>query len=216
MGKKSVVIFEGNKIETDLPFLDPDKIKMILRDKVGKNRKLAIATRKGSELKPLSQIPPGSIIGQEVIVKSYPSGTVKGSLSRREYYIKTQVASIAEVYGERFGQPVALDYDLSFLFIPCFTLPRRWGLRTTPILLWLPQGYPDIPPNGFYLSNHCNGPHIFSRNIMGDSPDLSHKGWNWYCAHADSGWSPKDDPLKSDNLWTFLDIIRMSLSIREF
>jgi len=92
----------------------------------------------------------------------------------------------------------------------------RWANRTTPILVWFPKQYPQIPPNGFYLSKRCSGPHVFSTNVYGDSPDLSGKGWNWYCVHCDAGWHPGENPSIEDNLWTFLNVARMSLSIREF
>jgi len=136
------------------------------------------------------------------------------AVNRRELYIKAQVASVAEVYGERYGQTVQLDEALRFVVIPRFSLPRQWGMKTTPILIWFPDEYPDIAPNGFYLSRNCIGPHIFSRNVYGKSPDLSSSGWNWFCAHTT--WRPGADPNASDNLWTFLEIVRMSLTIKEF
>lgn len=137
-------------------------------------------------------------------------------MNRRSRYIVTQTAAVAEVLGERYGRSVQVDRNHNFVMIPEFRLPKRWGMRSTPILIWFPQNYPDTPPNGFYLSKNCRGPHIYSTNIFGDSPDLSHLGWNWYCVHMDRGWKPGGDPLESDNLWTVLDIIRMSLTVSEF
>jgi hypothetical protein len=144
-----------------------------------------------------------------------PLGTVKGATPRRELFITTQVASIAEVLGDRYGQTVQLDQDLRFVVLPYFRLPRRWGMKTTPILIWLPEKYPDIPPHGFYLSQNCLGPHILRYNVYGDSPDLSNYGWNWYCVNP-KGWRANADPLEPDNLWTFLDVVRTSLSIDEY
>ena len=212
----SKITHKGKSIILDAPFLTPEKIKMQFKQEIANKRKIAIGQKGGSELIPLSQLPGDTDLGNEVRVKTYPSGTVKGSSKRREYYIKAHVASVAEVYGERFGKPVQIDKDLRYVFLPCFTLPRRWGMRTTPILIWFPDGYPEIPPNGFYLSQKCKGPHIYSTMVYGHSPDLSHAGWNWYCVHCDQGWHPHEDPNKEDNLWTFLDVVRLSLSISEF
>jgi hypothetical protein len=138
-----------------------------------------------------------------------------GAPTRREMFIKTQVASISEVIGERHGQLVQLDSCFRFAVIPQFRLPPRWGMKTTPILIWFPAQYPDIPPHGFYLSRHCIGPHVLRYNVYGDSPNLSDLGWNWFCVNP-KGWSAKADPLEPDNLWTFLDVVRTSLTIDEF
>lgn len=144
-----------------------------------------------------------------------PHGTSKGAPTRRELFIKTQVASISEVIGERYGQPVQLDARLRFVVIPQFRLPPRWGMKTTPILIWFPDQYPEVPPHGFYLSQHCVGPHVLRYNVYLDSPNLSDRGWNWFCVNP-KGWSAKADPLEPDNLWTFLDVVRTSLTIDEF
>ncbi|HIE00974.1 MAG TPA: hypothetical protein EYP59_11925 [Thiotrichaceae bacterium] len=213
---KSKIHLKDHTIDLDVPFLTPDVIERRLRKEIGEKRKIAVAQSGGSELKPTNQLPNNTNLGTEVRVKIYPGGTQKGVYSRRETYIKAHVASVAEAYGERYGQSVQLDRQLNFVFIPRFTLPRKWGTRTTPLLVWLPQQYPDVPPNGFYLSKNCDGPHIFSRNVYGDSPDLSSKGWNWFCVHCNDGWHPNEDPTKDDNLWTFLDVVRLSLSIDEF
>ena len=225
MKNKSRVKFQGAKIElieSDVDFLTPEEVRKITVDRVGKGRRIAIACEGGKELRPLDQIDPHENLGQEVVVKTFPSGTIKGATlgetetARRERFIKAQVASVAEVYGERYGQSVQLDSKFRFVFIPCFTLPRKWGMRTTPILIWFPPEYPKSPPNGFYLSHRCSGPHIFSRNVYGASPDLSAYGWNWYCVNCGEGWSPKEDPNQEDNLWKILDVIRLTLSINEF
>ncbi len=211
------IVHQGKTFVLDGPYLTPEAIKKHFKPEIDKKRKIAIAQTGGSELIPLDQIPPGTDLGNEARIKTYPSGTVKGDTNaRREYYIKSHVASVADVYGERYGQPVQLDKLLRFVYIPCFTLPRKWGMRTTPLIIWFPTDYPEIPPNGFYLSKKCQGPHIFSRMVYGASPDLSSKGWNWFCVHCDAGWHPQEDPNKEDNLWTFLDVIRLSLSIAEF
>lgn len=183
-----------------------------------------IFVRQGSELTPLENAASGSIVSE---FKTLPKATIKAqtssviaATSRRSQFILAQVAELAEVLGERFGQTVQLDYNLRFALLPRFRLPFRWGARMTPILIWFPPNYPDMPPHGFYLSKRCQGPHIFSRNPYGDSPDLSAEGWNWFClnlgGNTGGGWVPNADPHGADNLWTVLDAIRAALSIDEF
>lgn len=200
-------------LERDVPFWTPEMIREAMSKKVGADRRIALT--RGTELRPLEQFHAGKDLGTEVIVKDFPAATGKGAdESPRSRYIKAQVASVAEVYGERFGQPVQLAADLQFCVIPQFTLPKQWGLKSTPILIWFPDNYPIEAPCGFYLSKKCNGPHIFSTNVYSKSPNLSHLGWNWYCAHT--AWKPGSDPLEGDTLWTFLDICRLSLTVKEF
>lgn len=143
---------------------------------------------------------------------SIPRGTVKGS---RELYVRAQAASIAEVYGERYGLPVQLDEKLEYLFIPRFPLPGRWGARESPLLIHIPLQYPDTPPKGFFISARCRGPHVFSRNVY-DGNDLSSLGWNWCCVHCDRGWRAGPNPMDPSNLWTFLKVVRTFLTVGEF
>lgn len=144
------------------------------------------------------------------------------SASQRDIYVKAQVASIAEVYGERYGSPVQLDSALSYLFLPRFPLPRRWGERETPLLIHIPPDYPATPPNGFFLSARCHGPHVFSGgafaglHVHGGSASISVPGWNWFCVHCQNGWTPGSSPLEPMNLWTYLRVIQTALSVNEF
>lgn len=144
-----------------------------------------------------------------------PEGTGKGAYDRATW-IKAQVASIAEVFGPRYGMPIQLDHKLEFLFIPRYPMPRRWGGRETSLLVRIPPQYPQKPPNGFFLSKTCRGSHIFSRNVYDPSQDYSAQGWNWYCVHCDAGWVPGKNPLDEHSLWTFLKVVRASLTINEF
>lgn len=213
---KSEVIHRGKKIfERDVPFLTPDMIRAQLEKLVGSDRRLMLKDR--LEVKPLDRVPGNSNLGSRVVLTDFPRSTAKGAPSRRERYIKAQVASVAEVYGERYGQAVQLDERLRFVVIPCFTLPKKWGYKTTPILIWFPVTYPDAAPVGFYLSQQCRGPHIFSRPVGSyaeKAEDLSSKGWNWYCMHTH--WQPGGDPHDGDTLWTFLEMAKSCFTIDEF
>src|SRR5437870_1019490 len=118
---KSIVKLDGKVvIERDVGVFTPEQIRAQLEKRVGSDRRIMI--RRGSEARPLDQFPPNFNLGTEVIAKDYPASTAKGAMSQREHYIKSQVASVAEVYGERYGQTVQLDEKLRFVVIPCFTL----------------------------------------------------------------------------------------------
>lgn len=173
--------------------------------------------RQGAETRPLDQLPPNAQLGPKIDIKTIPGGTIKGALGRRENFIAAHVTSVAEVLGEKYGQVVQLDAAYRFVVIPAFRLPRRWDLKTTPILIWFPKTYPDTPPQGFYLSSQCHGPHIYRYNmhVGTDGGDLSAQGWYWYCVHP-TGWKANADPNQPDNLWTLLDVIRATLTIDEF
>lgn len=212
--------YDGKDVTKDIDrntnLRTPEEIEAFVRSKFLKNDDRMIVVKKGTEARPLGQYPKGKPIqGEELELKSIPGGTIKGAASNREQTIKAQVSDLASVLGERYGQTVQLDANFRFVVVPTFRLPRRWGLRSTPILLWFPSAYPQVPPHGFYLSDRCRGPHIFSINVYGDSPDLSAYGWNWYCVNP-SGWAPGSSPLTPDNLWTLLDVVRATLTVDEF
>lgn len=151
-------------------------------------------------------------------VAEIPKSTAKGAvpLTQRAAYVKSHVASVAQVFGERYGQPIQLDRSLSWVYFPRFGLPRRWGARETPLLIHLPPDYPNRPPNGFYLSARCHGPHVFSTSPYRDVPDLSAYGWNWFCVHCHDGWHPGPTARDAMDLWTFIRVMQSSLSVGEF
>lgn len=212
----SKVILKGKKVlERNVDFLTPEQIRDHLQKLVGGDRRLMV--KRGSEVRPLDRFPKDFNLGSDVRLTDFPASTSKGAISTRERYIKAQVASVAEVYGERYGQPIQLDSRLRFVVIPCFTLPRKWGYKVTPLLVWFPATYPTAAPDGFYLSQQCRGPHIFARPVgshAAQSEDLSGKGWNWYCMHT--SWKPGSDPLDGDTLWTFLEMAKSCFTIDEF
>ncbi len=217
---KQVVKLDGKRMDFDREAgqLDPATLRAEFKKRAAIPEGRRAIVRQGSESRPLDSLPPDyRFHGQEIDIKTIPGGTIKGAFGRREQYIAAHVGSVAEVLGERYGQVVQLDAAFRFVVIPAFRLPRRWDLKTTPILIWFPKTYPDTPPQGFYLSSQCRGPHIYRYNVhIGvDGGDLSAQGWYWYCVHP-TGWKASADPNQPDNLWTLLDVIRATLTIDEF
>lgn len=140
--------------------------------------------------------------------------------SRRNRYIRAQVYDIAPRWSED-GVGIQFDEkDCNWLIIPKYPLPERWKQRYSPLLIIFPEQYPIVPPTGFYLKANLwnkrrKDPH-YSEGTGHGAPDLSAEGWWWYCAIPDQdvrgGWRPSSDPLKPDNLWTFLNMVREVLT----
>jgi hypothetical protein len=123
----------------------------------------------------------------------------------------------------RFSQNGGIYYDeeqLDWIMVPKYALPERWGERWSQLLIVPPATYPDTPPIGFYLNKKFQlktggyDPHATSQAYHG-APDLLKSGWHWYCvtvANGQGGWRASADYRQPDNLWTFLNLVRESLT----
>jgi len=141
---------------------------------------------------------------------------------RRNQRIDAEVKMIAA----RFSRPPyqGIYYDdagRDWLVIPNYPLPKRFRQRRCDLLVVFPETYPETPPIGFYLNKRfqlANGkydPHATGTAYYG-APDLTEQGWHWYCVHMDmrakGAWRPRPDCHKADNLWTFLNMVRETLT----
>jgi hypothetical protein len=124
----------------------------------------------------------------------------------------------------RFSSSGGIFYDeqnKDWLMIPSYPLPKRWKERWCKLMIVFPNTYPETPPIGFYLNkkfhlksgrrdNHLTG------TAHDGAPDLTRQGWHWYCVRIDTdsqgGWQAVPDYTKPDNLWTFLNMVRESLT----
>ena len=126
----------------------------------------------------------------------------------------------------RFSHRGGVHFDEehgNWLMIPNYPLPERWKTPTGKVLwckllILFPPTYPETPPIGFYLNRRFHlsdgdpDPHLTGRAYDG-AEDLRHKGWYWYCVRIEKGsWQPQADYTKPDNLWTFLNMVRESLT----
>lgn len=145
-----------------------------------------------------------------------------GGNGRRNQRVDAEVTMIAE----RFSQPPyqGVYYDETnrdWLVIPNYPLPARFRDRRCDLLVVFPETYPETPPIGFYLNRRFplhNGqydPHATGKAFHG-APDLTDQGWHWYCVQMDmtkpGAWKPQADHRQSDNLWTFLNMVREVLT----
>ena len=137
--------------------------------------------------------------------------------NRRTARIEHEVYMIAP----RFSASGGVHFDETngdWLMIPSYPLPERWRSRWSKLLIVFPSGYPESPPIGFYLNRRFrlkggNQDSHFTGSAYYGAPDLRSVGWHWYCVHIASGcWRPQADHTKPDNLWTFLNMVRESLT----
>ena len=143
----------------------------------------------------------------------------KFSPSLRNERLQNEILMIAP----RFANTGGIFYDeenCDWILIPKYPLPERWRERWCKLLIVPPSTYPDTPPIGFYLNRkfHLKGggsdPH-FTGKAHHDAPDLCRNGWYWYCVtiqNGPGGWQPSADHRQPDNLWTFLNMVRESLT----
>lgn len=136
----------------------------------------------------------------------------------------TRIMSEVVMIAPRFAESGGVYFDEEngdWLIIPKYPLPARWGERWCQLLVVFPALYPSTPPNGFYLNKRfplaAGGadPHLTGAAYHG-ATNLLTQGWHWYCVQvmeaAAGGWSPKPDYREPDNLWTFLALVRDTLT----
>jgi len=136
---------------------------------------------------------------------------------RRRERVEREVYMIAS----RFAHTGGVHYDEEngdWLMIPNYPLPARWRQRRCNLLIVFPAGYPETPPIGFYLNRRFQlksggRDHHFAGQAYYGAADLREAGWHWYCVHIAAGaWQPQADHTKPDNMWTFLNMVRESLT----
>ena len=138
----------------------------------------------------------------------------------RDDRIEKEVFMIAPQFSKHDG--VFFDEDnKDWVMIPKYPLPERWRERWCKLLIVFPGTYPVVPPVGFYLNKQFHlksggtDNHLIGQASHG-APNLIEQGWYWYCVHmaigTQGGWQPSHDYRKQDNLWTFLTMIRETLT----
>ncbi len=138
---------------------------------------------------------------------------------QRQQRIYDEIMMIAPNFSKHEG--VCYDEEnCDWLIIPKYPLPAKWRNRWCKLLVVFPQLYPMTPPIGFYLNRRfrlkygARDPH-FTGSAFNGAPDLLAQGWFWYCVRikdGSGGWKPSADFREHDNLWTFLAMVRESLT----
>lgn len=137
----------------------------------------------------------------------------------REERLRNEVLLLAERFSKN-GGIYCDEQNFDWIMVPKYPLPERWGERWCQLLIVVPATYPETAPLGFYLNRRFelkNGgydPHATSHAYHG-APDLLDAGWHWYCVTVENGpggWRPSADYRQPDNLHTFLNMARESLT----
>lgn len=123
----------------------------------------------------------------------------------------------AWLLARQFGVVDYDDEDGRWVQIPHFSLPAGWDRPATALLLDLPNGYPLLPPDGFYIDRFLRTRrgqrigHYFEEG--GVHNPYADKGWGWFCIHPDRGaWHPTADLVSGDNLLKLAALIRAILT----
>ena len=132
------------------------------------------------------------------------------------------------------GSTVELDDNCNWVVFGGFSLPDAWAHcnPATPfvkMMLIIPDQFPDLPTNGFYLPSDIKPPaadkHFFNRGYSGafgasseEMSALAGAGWKWYCTHVKPGaWQPArihrvGDWRNGDNLWDIITLCKEVLT----
>ena len=142
-------------------------------------------------------------------------------MERRSLYIRAQIYDMSRNSPWVERGAILLGPHDAYAIFPRIPLPARWRREGqpawSPVLVWFPAFYPEEAPRGFYLRSDLSlwdgsrDSHFYQRAYH-DNPDLSEKGWFFYCVLI-HGWKPHPrNPLEKDNLWSFMDVVRLCLS----
>jgi hypothetical protein len=149
--------------------------------------------------------------------------------NKTEFQKKIIFSQVADIESKWIKSGIEIDKDFNWILITHFRLPDAWAAknntRTTKLLIIIPDQFPDLPTNGFYLPKEIGSPdgdrHLFSRGYGGafgstleEINEMEKSEWKWYCTHIKpEAWSPArikniEDWKKGDNLWDILDTIK--------
>lgn len=108
---------------------------------------------------------------------------------------------------------VRLENDGTWLIVPDFPVPAGWNRETITILVIVPAGYPQTPPDNFHVEpglKLANGemPDNYTENCGPPTP-----GWSRFSWHIDGTWRPSSNAAEGDNLHRFLWSVRGRLGM---
>jgi Prokaryotic E2 family E len=120
-----------------------------------------------------------------------------------------------ELVEARFGE-LDIAADRSWLIIRRYRLPRGWNEPETQVLILIPPGYPQTPPDNFYADLDLRLAGEGDRRAEGGTDGPTHEGrqWQQFSWHfvETAEWQPHTDIEQGHNLLTFLDGVEQRLS----
>lgn len=93
---------------------------------------------------------------------------------------------------------------LDWILFRSFPLPPGWDRESIDLLLLVPGGYPETPPDNFYAENGLRtasgaAPGNYEENHL----EAAGRRWARFSYHAER-WEPHADPMLGDSLATFM------------
>ena len=118
-----------------------------------------------------------------------------------------------ELVRERFGELESPD-DCSWFVIPKWSLPRGWSKAETAVLVLVPSGYPETPPDNFYTDSDLTLPGGGEPANAAGRIDHAGRTWRQFSWHFvdPNEWKPQPEPEIGHNLVTFLLGVEQRLS----
>jgi hypothetical protein len=118
-----------------------------------------------------------------------------------------------ELVEARFGElDIASDY--TWLVIRRYPLPPGWNKTETQILILIPPGYPQTPPDNFYTDLDLLLAGGARAEGGSDGPTYEGRQWQQFSWHFvdTADWQPHAEIERGHNLLTFLDGVAQRLS----
>jgi hypothetical protein len=103
--------------------------------------------------------------------------------------------------------------DLTWFVVRRIALPPGWNLDETPVLVLLPPGYPETPPDNFHTDPDLRL--ASGQEPGGGSGMIDHAGrrWRQFSWHFEdtAEWQPNAQIERGHNLLTFLLAVQQRL-----
>jgi hypothetical protein len=114
--------------------------------------------------------------------------------------------------GESFP-PYDFDQEaLGWLRLQRFPLPPGWNKATSELLILIPDVYPEVPPDRFYLDPDLRDRKYKSPGHYFEVNELSDSGWAWFCLHLEDSWEPRQRIEDGDHLVKVIERIQIGLA----
>lgn len=110
-----------------------------------------------------------------------------------------------ELVEAQFGE-LERAIDLSWFVIRRLTLPSGWNKTETAVLILLPPGYPETPPDNFHTDPDLTlaaGAEPGNASGMVDHADRRWRQFSWHFEDTNE-WKPHAEIERGHNLLTFL------------
>ena len=117
--------------------------------------------------------------------------------------------SEVELLHRRYSQ-VEHGADLDWVLFHGFPLPPGWDRETIDLLVLIPRGYPETPPDNFYVRNGLRLQSGSTPGNFSEGVDIRGESWAQFSFHADT-WTPTPDLWRGDTLVTFMAAVERRL-----